>query len=187
MKNAAVIIAPGCEEGEALTIADILRRAELTCDLIGLSEKEVMGAHDIVIRTDAVLGNDLDEYEMVILPGGYGGVDAMCADETLLQILRKRNSEGRKIAAICAAPLVLETAGILEGRTFTCYPSTAEKIHHGTRTADTIVEDGNLTTSQGPAMAYAFGYRLAKILGADALTVQKRMAYFSAFDGEEEK
>ena len=187
MKKAAVIFAEGCEEGEALTIVDVLRRAELHCDMVGLASPEVTGAHDITVRMDRVLDDDLQEYDMVILPGGYGGADAMRNHPGLQAILRRRNEQNQLIAAICAAPIALDAAGVLEGKRFTCYLSTAEKIHSGIHCDDLIVTDGNLTTSQGPATAYAFAYRLAKILGADALSVQKRMAYFSAFDGEEER
>ncbi len=182
MKRTAVITAPGCEEGETLTIVDILRRAEIQCDMISLSGEETTGAHGITIRTDGILDDTIADYDMIILPGGYGGADAMRHDEKLLRILQEMNEEGKHIAVICAASLVLEEAGLLEGRRFTCYPATAEKIHQGTYNDDVIVIDNNLITSQGPATAYAFAYKLAEILGADVLKVQNRMVYFNAFD-----
>ncbi len=187
MKKAAVIFANGCEEGEALTIVDIFRRAELTCDMVGLDQKDITGGHDITMRTDKVLSEDLKDYDMVILPGGYGGADAMANNETLLECLREMNAAGKYVAAICAAPIVLEAAGILEGRTFTCYPSTAAKISHGNRVDGKVVIDGNLITSQGPATAYAFAYKLVDALGGDSLTVKKRMVYFNAFDVKEDE
>lgn len=187
MKKAAVIFANGCEEGEALTIVDIFRRAELTCDMVGLDSLEITGGHDITMRTDKILSEDLKEYDMVVLPGGYGGADAMAHSELLLNCLREMNEAGKFVTAICAAPIVLEAAGILEGRTFTCYPSTAMKISHGTRKDDKVVIDGNLITSQGPATAYAFAYKLVDALGSDSLTVKKRMAYFNAFDVKEDE
>lgn len=187
MKKAAVIFANGCEEGEALTIVDIFRRAELTCDMIGLDQKEITGAHGITMRTDKVLSDELKEYDMVILPGGYGGSDAMANNELLLECIRDMNAGGKYVAAMCAAPIALDAAGILEGRTFTCYPSTAEKIHNGTRVKDKVAVDGNLITSQGPATAYAFAYKLVDALGGDSLTVKKRMVYFNAFDVKEDE
>lgn len=187
MNKTAVIFANGCEEGEALTIVDILRRAERTCEMVGLDSDEITGGHDVTMKTDRVLDEDVADYDMIVLPGGYEGVDNMLASPLLKNILRKMNESGKWIAAMCAAPQVLDCAGLLEGRTFTCYPGTAEKIHSGTRTEDVVVKDGNLITSQGPATAYAFGYALADALGADSLTVKKRMAYFNAFDVQEDE
>jgi len=181
MKQVAVITAPGCEEGETLTIVDIMRRAELNCDMVGLGSDEITGSHGITMKTDHILDEGLTDYDMVVLPGGYGGADAMCNDPLLLSLLQKMNSQRKFIASICAAALVLEKAGLLEGRNFTCYPTTALKIHCGNRVDDKVVIDKNLITSQGPATAYAFAYKLVEILGADALAVQNRMVYFNAF------
>lgn len=187
MKKAAVIFADGCEEGEALTIVDIFRRAELQCDMVGLTSDVVTGAHDIVMKADKVLGKDLTEYDMVILPGGYGGSAAMRDNEEFIGYLQEMDKSGKKIAAMCAAPIALERAGLLEGRKFTCYPSTGETIKSGTRLDDKVVVDGNLITSQGPATAYAFAYKCVEELGGDALTVKKRMVYFNAFDVKEDE
>lgn len=186
MANAAIILANGCEEGEALTIVDILRRCEIECRMIGLTDRNVKGAHEIEIRCDEVLDESL-ETDMIILPGGYDGVDAMKESGTLKNILRKRNEEGNRIAAICAAPAVLEAAGILEGRTYTCYPTVGEKMVQGTCVKDKMVIDGNLLSAKGPAMAWAFAYKIADLLGADSLSVKKRMVYFNAFDVQEDE
>ena len=187
MVKAAVIFADGCEEGEALTIVDIFRRAELQCDIVGLTSDEITGAHDIVMKADKVLDENLKDYDMVILPGGYGGAAAMRDSELLITYLQEMNNAGKKIAAICAAPIVLDKAGLLEGRKFTCYPSTGESIHSGIRLDEKVVVDGNLVTSQGPATAYAFAYKCVDELGGDSLTVKKRMVYFNAFDVKEDE
>lgn len=187
MAKIGVITATGCEEGETLTIIDILRRCELECDLIGLDKTEITGAHNITIKTDRVLDDSLLDYDMVVLPGGYGGADAMRNNEKLLSLLNKMDKANKYIAAICAAPLVLDRAGLLGGREYTCYPSTTKNIKSGTRKDDKIVIDKNLITSQGPATAYAFAFKLAEILGADAPSVKTRMVYFNAFDDEERK
>ena len=182
MKKAAVIFAAGCEEGEALTIVDIFRRAQLECAMIGLDADRITGAHGITMRMDAVLDDSLAQFDMVVLPGGYGGAAAMRESGLLISLLRQMDQEGKMIAAICAAPTVLDKAGLLEGRSFTCYPTTAPSIHSGNYLNQIIVVDGNLITSQGPATAYAFAYRLVSLAGADALAVQNRMVYFNAFD-----
>ena len=81
MAKVAVIIAPGFEEGEGLALVDVFRRAEIACDMVGLESAEVAGGHEIVVRTDVVFDGSLDDYDMVVLPGGYGGADAMRADD----------------------------------------------------------------------------------------------------------
>ena len=178
----AVIFAPGCEEGEALTIVDIFRRAGLECDAVGLGGREVAGANGVTVRCDAAFDGSLADYGMVVLPGGYGGVDAMRADEALLGQLGEVLASGRRLAAICAAPLALDEAGLLEGRTFTCYPTVVPQVSHGTFVEDVVVEDGNLVTSRGPATAWEFAYRLVELMGGDAEVVRQRMVWSHAFD-----
>ena len=88
MAKVAVIVAPGFEEGEALALVDIFRRAEIACDMVGLESQEVTGGHEIVVRTDVTFDGSLDDYDMVVLPGGYGGADAMRSDDRLQQAMR---------------------------------------------------------------------------------------------------
>ena len=187
MKTTAVIFAPGCEEGEALTIVDIFRRAELPCDMVGLESIEVTGAHGITMLCDKAMDDTLVDYDMVVLPGGYGGADAMRDNNQFQAYLKAMNQSGKYIAAICAAPIALDKAGLLQGKNYTCYPATAEKISTGTYLDQKIVIDGNIITSQGPAMAWAFAYKLVDVMGGDSLTVKKRMVYFNAFDAKEDE
>ncbi len=183
MSKVAVIFAPGLEEGEGLTIVDIMRRAEVSCDIVGLLGSEVTGGHDITMRADRVFDGSLDEYDMVVLPGGLGGAEAMRDDERLLDAIRKMDADGKWVTAICAAPIVLGRAGLLEGRSFTCYPTTAPKIENpGTWVDEVVHTDGRLITSQGPGTAYAFSYALVDALGVDSEPVKQRMVYYNAFD-----
>ena len=115
MKKAAVIVAPGFEEGETLTIVDILRRAQIQCDMVGF-EKVVKGGHDIEVQCDQVLNEDIIDYDMVVLPGGYGGADAMRSCNQVIDILHQMNNQGKYICAMCAAPIVLEKAGLLKDK-----------------------------------------------------------------------
>ena len=185
MTKVAVITAQGCEEGETLTIVDILRRAEIHCEMVGLGAQEIAGTHHIAMRCDTVFDGTLDEYDMVVLPGGYGGSDAMRDNEELVTALRVADERGAWICAICAAPEALGRAGLLEGKRFTCYPGVKDQIENpGTWVDAPVVQDGNIITGQGPAFAYAFAYALVDVLGYDALTVQNRMIYFNAFDVE---
>lgn len=187
MKKTAVIIAPGCEEGEALTIVDIFRRAELHCEMAGLCAIQITGAHGITMMCDRIADETLREYDMIVLPGGYEGTDAMAGDETLLSVLKDMDKDAKLIGAMCAAPCVLDKAGILRDRRFTCYPGVRDKITSGIYVNEKTVRDENIITGQGPAMAWAFAYRLVDALGGDSLTVKKRMVYFNAFDVKEDE
>ena len=186
MKKAALILAPAFEEGEALTIADILRRAELGCDLVGFTSV-VEGAHGISVQCDRLLEADVADYDMVILPGGYGGAAAMRDSDLVMQILKTMDQNNKYICAMCAAPIALERAGLLQGKNYTAYLGYDKKIKEGTYLEDKVVVDGHLVTSRGPATAYAFAYKLVDLLGGDSLKVKNRMLYFHAFEVEEDE
>ena len=182
MTKVAVITAPGCEEGETLTIVDIMRRAEIPVEMMGLGAQKIAGTHHITMVCDTVFNGSLDGYDMVILPGGYGGSDAMRDNDELLDALRAADERGAWICAICAAPEALGRAGLLEGRRFTCYPGVKDQIERpGTWVDSPVVTDGKLICGQGPAFAYAFAYALVDALGYDAQTVKNRMVYYNAF------
>jgi 4-methyl-5(b-hydroxyethyl)-thiazole monophosphate biosynthesis len=182
MTKVAVIAARGCEEGETLTIVDIFRRAEVPCELVGLDAPEVSGTHRISFRCDAVFDGSLDAYDMVVLPGGYGGTDSMLRCAELISALKDIAVRGAWVCAICAAPEVLGRAGLLEGRSYTCYPGVVGKVENaGTWVDAPVVRDGNIVTGQGPAFAYAFAYDLLDVLGMDAEVVKNRMIYYNAF------
>ena len=184
MKRAAVIIAPGFEEGEALTIIDIIRRAGISCDSVGLTEQVVTGAHQLTMKCDTILSMEVCGSDMVVLPGGIPGATNLRDSGLLMEVLRKMNKEGKYICAMCAAPIALERAGILEGKKFTAYVGYDEKIKTGTFFFYLVVTDGNVVTSRGPATAYAFAYELVGLLGGDVEAVQKRMLFDHAFKKE---
>lgn len=185
MAKVAVIVAPGCEEGETLTIVDILRRAEIDCSMVGLGCKDVAGTHGIVMRVDEVFEGTLDDYGMVVLPGGYGGTDAMREHEGLVDALRAMDARGAWVCAICAAPEVLGRAGLLVGKRYTCYPGVVDEVENPGEWVDApVVTEGNMMTGQGPAFAYAFAYALVDALGVDSEAVKQRMVYYNAFDVE---
>ena len=183
MAKVAVIAAPGCEEGETLTIVDMIRRAEIPCEMVGLEAEEVAGTHHIAMRCDTVFDGSLDAYDMVVLPGGYGGSDAMRDNASLIAALQKAAAEGKWVCAMCAAPEALGRAGLLEGKRFTCYPGVKDQIENaGTWVDEAVVTDGNIITGQGPALAYAFAFALVDALGGDSQTVKNRTIYYNVFD-----
>ncbi len=160
MKKAAVILAPGFEEGEALNVIDILRRAGVDCESVSLSGKQVTGSHKITVLCDRELAADVSGYDMIVLPGGLPGAENLRDSSLLMDVVREMDKAGRFVCAICAAPIALERAGVLEGRTWTAYPGYDQKIKAGTFSGDEVVVDGNVITSRGPATVFAFAYRL---------------------------
>lgn len=94
MKKAAVLVAPGFEEGETLTIVDIIRRADLQCDMFGF-DKVVEGGHGIIVQCDKILSHEVTEYDMVILPGGYDGSANLRDSEEVMSILHEMNEKGK--------------------------------------------------------------------------------------------
>jgi 4-methyl-5(b-hydroxyethyl)-thiazole monophosphate biosynthesis len=165
-----VPLATGFEEIEAVTIIDVLRRAGLVVRVAGLAAREVTGAHGITLRTDVHLAEvDARELAMLVLPGGMPGTTNLAADERILALVRELESSGRKVAAICAAPLVLERAGVLAGREVTSYPSVRGKLASAhVLPASTVVKSGPVITSQGVGTALAFALALVEELAGPA-------------------
>ena len=180
MTKVAVILADGFEEIEALTVVDVLRRANITCHMVGF-EAQVTGSHAIQVQADRVFDGDLSDYDMIVLPGGMPGSAHLRDNEQLIAELQKCEQVGKKIAAICAAPIVLNRAGLLKDKEFTCYDGVQEQIADGHYRKETVVVDGQLTTSRGPATALAFAYNLVEQLGGDANGLREAMLYRDVF------
>jgi len=180
MAKVAVILADGFEEIEALTVVDVLRRANITCHMVGF-EAQVTGSHAIQVQADRVFDGDLSDYDMIVLPGGMPGSAHLRDNEQLIAELQKFEQVGKKIAAICAAPIVLNRAGLLKDKGFTCYDGVQEQIADGYYRKETVVVDGQLTTSRGPATALAFAYNLVEQLGGDADALREAMLYRDVF------
>ena len=170
MSRVLVPIAKGFEEIEAVSIIDVLRRAEIEVFVASLDGKSlVKGANGITIETDLeVKSVNADEIDMIVLPGGWDGTYALADDENVQKILKEMNAKGKNIAAICAAPFALNAAGVLK-QNFTCYPSVEEQIRQEGYQGDKamIVEDGNVMTSRGPGTAICFALQIVKTLVGD--------------------
>ena len=180
MAKVAVILADGFEEIEALTVVDVLRRANITCHMVGF-EAQVTGSHAIQVQADRVFDGDLSDYDMIVLPGGMPGSAHLRDNEQLIAELQKCEQVCKKVAAICAAPIVLNRAGLLKDKEFTCYDGVQEQIADGHYRKETVVVDGHLTTSRGPATALAFAYNLVEQLGGDANALREAMLYRDVF------
>jgi len=160
--KALVPIANGCEEMEAVIIIDTLRRAGWDVVAAGLAAGTCEAAHGVRLVPDAAWEQiDADTFDILLLPGGFGGTMALCSHAGVQQALRDFDRHGKWIGAICAAPLALHAAGVLAGKRFTCYPGVEEKLppdFH--RSSDPVVVDRHLITGQGPGTAFAFALKV---------------------------
>ncbi|HFI0672329.1 TPA: DJ-1 family glyoxalase III [Streptococcus suis] len=177
MKKVAVLFAEGFEEIEALVPVDIFRRAGFQCDMIGLSAIEVNGSHAITISVDKLFNGDLSEYDLIVLPGGMPGSTNLRDDDRLIAELQKAVANGKWVAAICAAPIVLDKAGLLENRNYTCFPGKENDIQSGIHLTDTVVVDGQIITSRGAGTSFDFAYKLVELLGGDGEGLANVMVY----------
>lgn len=165
-----VPLAPGFEEIEAVTIIDVLRRAGLVVRVAGLGARRVTGSHGITLEADCLLEEVVaSELAMLVLPGGMPGTANLAADERILALVRELEASGRKVGAICAAPLVLERAGVLAGREVTAYPAVRDKLASARVLAEpAVVASGPLLTSQGVGTALEFALALVADLAGPA-------------------
>ena len=172
---AIVFAADGCEETEVLATVDILRRGGVEVRLMSVSETtEIAGAHGIRFQADTLWDDAaISAADLLVVPGGMGGMRRLRADGRVLDALRAAVSSGRRAAAICAGPCVPATAGVLAGRRATCYPGMEGELAAAGAIPDDsgapVVADGPVVTSKGPGTVFDFGIALLEALvGADA-------------------
>lgn len=172
MPKVLVPLAPGCEELEAVTIIDLLRRAEIEVVTADLDNKPVICSRGTQIIADTTLDAVLeDDFDLLVLPGGLPGADNLNNDPRIHQLITRLSDQDKHIAAICAAPKVLLTNGILNGKKASAYPGALDALDtSGIQLGDAVVEqDGKIVTSRGPGTAMDFALTLIEILnGKDA-------------------
>jgi 4-methyl-5(b-hydroxyethyl)-thiazole monophosphate biosynthesis len=167
MARVLVPLAQGCEELEAVTITDLLTRAGVEVVTAGLDDRPVKASRGITILPDTTLDAVIDEpFDMMVLPGGLPGADHLNNDPRIHQILKRLAGEGKYTAAICAAPKVLASAGLLDGRKATGYPGVLQKMDlPGVSVGlDAVVADERVITSRGPGTAMDFALELIEKL-----------------------
>ncbi len=169
MARALVPLAEGFEEIEAVSIIDILRRGGVEVQSAYLpgefATDLVTGANGITVQADVPLATaGVDEYDIIVLPGGWGGTNRLAEDPTAQRLLKEFAAAGKWVAAMCAAPYALHVAGVLSKR-YTCYPGVEEQIRPEDRVADEkVVVDGKVITSQGPGTAICFALEIVRQL-----------------------
>ncbi|HEY5558470.1 MAG TPA: DJ-1 family glyoxalase III [Steroidobacteraceae bacterium] len=169
MKRVLVPLAEGFEELEAVTIIDVLRRAGVDVVVASLAGSPVTGAHGIRLAADTPLAALAEqEFDMIALPGGMPGAEHLKKDARIAQIIRRLHGEGRPVAAICAAPMVLAAAGVLDGRRATSYPGFLDDAARVTVVDEAVVVDRGVITSRGPGTALDFALALVAELAGPA-------------------
>lgn len=166
-----VLLGEGFEEMEALAPVDLLRRAGEEVQLVGVDGYRVTGANGITVTADnTLMGIDVDQMRMLVLPGGLGGVDSIRANLSAMALIQKAADVGCWLAAICAAPTILAQMGLLDRRRAVCYPGMEDQMFSAVvDQSQSVIKDGRIITGRGPGAAYDFGLKLVEVLkGASA-------------------
>lgn len=181
MKECYIFLAEGFEEIEALTVVDILRRDNIVIKTVSITDKkEVTGAHAITVIADKVLKEiELKDAALLILPGGMPGTNNLKECEELMDMLKSFSNTNRRIAAICAAPTVLGSLGLLEGKNACCYPGMEGMLTGANVSMDEVVTDGNITTSRGMGTAIPFALELVRLFDSktEAMALKRKIVY----------
>ncbi len=167
MPRVLVPLAQGCEELEAVTIIDLLRRADIEVITASLDNKTITASRGVRLVADTSLDAVIDdEFDMIVLPGGLPGADHLDNDSRVHDKLQEMTAAGQYVAAICAAPKVLASADLLDGRSATSYPGVlnALDLHNTEISSEAVVVDGKVVTSRGPGTAMDFALTLIGLL-----------------------
>ncbi|MEA3522313.1 MAG: DJ-1 family glyoxalase III [Campylobacterota bacterium] len=164
-----VPLTQGHEEIEAISIIDILRRAEIDVTTVGLDSTKIIGSHNIEIKADILLEKiDANEFNGIVLPGGMPGTLHLKHSDSIKKIIQTMHQDDKFIGAICAAPMVLENAGILTDKKFTIHPGVIDDIDLTPESAR-VVEDGNIITGQASGAATLFALTIVKKLKGEKM------------------
>jgi 4-methyl-5(b-hydroxyethyl)-thiazole monophosphate biosynthesis len=165
MPKVAVVLADGFEETEAMAIIDVLRRAEIDTVVAGLHDGHIMSARKVRVVPDTVIDTvRADDFDMLVLPGGQPGSDNLNADLRVKELIKSFSRKNKLLGAICAAPIVLAGAGVIEGRRVTSYPTYKGKLGNVVYEEKSVVSDGNVLTSRGAGTALTFGLAIVERL-----------------------
>lgn len=165
LPRALVILAEGAEESEAVIIVDLLRRGGIETVLAGLNgDGPVLLSRKVRVIPDAALASVTGHFDVLVLPGGAEGARRLATSELVGERLKTFSREGRLVAAVCAAPLALQAHQVFAGRAMTCHPSVASRIAMFGKLdqRSSVVEDGNLITSQGPGTSFLFALTIVR-------------------------
>ena len=166
MKKVCVLLAEGFEEIEALTVVDLLRRARIYVDTAAVADEYMV--HGIAVQTEDLFSEvDFEDFDMLVLPGGLPGTTNLGDHSGVRKVIRDFAEKDKYIAAICAAPTLLGSLGLLKGKRATCYPSMEKQISGAVLTGAPVMSDGNIITGQGVGAAIEFALNLIAVLMGD--------------------
>ena len=166
MKKIAVHLAEGFEEIEAISIIDVLRRAEFDVTVVSMNKSpEVTGSHEITVKTDKLFEDlEYDNIDMIVLPGGMPGAANLKAHSGLREQILNFNDLKKPLAAICAAPMVLGNLGLLKEKKATCYPGFEDELHGAIITGEAVEATENIITGKGAGIAIDFALKIVEQL-----------------------
>jgi len=172
MASVLLPLAKGFEEVEAISLVDVLRRGGVEVRMAHLDgdmdTELVLGANGITVKADTSIANVIvEDFDMILLPGGWDGTYALAENETVQRLLKEFKKNDKLIGSICAAAFALKEADVLT-HNYTCYPGAKDEVNHeGYRDDQAVVTDGNIMTSRGPGTALCFGLEIVKRLVGD--------------------
>lgn len=167
MAQVLVPLAQGCEELEAVTVIDLLRRAGIVVVSAGLDERPVRASRGVLLLPDTTLEQVMkQDFDMIVLPGGQPGTNNLDADPRIHALIARMAAQGKYLAAICAAPRIFARMGLLQGRRATGFPGAIEGLQLAgvTSTGAVLEQDGKVITSRGPGTAMDFALHLISVL-----------------------
>lgn len=172
-----ILLGDGFETVEALTPADLLRRAGVEVALVGIGGKTVVSGQNVTVQADITLDEvAFDKLEMLVLPGGLGGVDNILKSIPAITLIQKAAEQGHWVAAICAAPTVLAHLGLLDRRNAVVYPGMEEDMYSAVVKRDQkVVKDGRFITGQAAGSSFDFALKLVEVLRGKEASEQVRM------------
>lgn len=160
-----VYLGEGFEEIEALTCVDLLRRAKIEVSTVSVGERIVTGAHGIKVTADMLITEaSMDKCQMIVLPGGMPGTLNLQNSPTLSSYIDDFYKEGKYIAAICAAPMILGAKGYLDGKPATIYPGMEDHLGAAIAKTESVVQSDNIITGRGPGCAMDFALKIIEVL-----------------------
>lgn len=177
MKKIAVLFHDGFEVLEALSVVDVMTRANIECTMVGMDKLEVTSSHNIKVHMNCTYDEMSDDYDAIVIPGGLPGATNLRDDSRVIDLVQKFNQNNKIIGAICAGPIVLEKAGVIENKKVTCYPGFETQLTSANYQNSLVCKDENIITGRGPAASLAFSYCILDALGVDSLDVQDGMQY----------
>lgn len=164
MTRVLVPLADGVEEMEAVILIDTFRRAGWRVDAVGLKKGVVEASRGVKLMPDMMWEQiNPDDYQVIALPGGNLGTIHLMEDDRVVEAVRRHSDAGRLTAAVCAAPQVLQKAGIIDQKRITCHPLAADKMTRATRVDARVVVTDNIVTSQGPGTTFAFALTIISL------------------------